>query len=349
MCYLGRGENEEDITNLCRLLQKALKGAPKSVVIDYKSAWEVGIKKVFPTTLIIRDGFHTVRLLNTAILKELMTISEPMFASVIRETKRLTALIKKDQWQGNGVKFAPQNPVIKEFKYFYALLTNLSKISELSHFKKVLDRVIWKLRSLNTDHAHILWNELIYRLPAHGVTKSNVKYYKIKLRGALSLVMRQFRWQVERAKKEFMQVKYLLVKRPEHCSERQTQFLTAYLKKFPALQKYRALSLRISDIYHMAPELLTDSIITGIELWEDAIQPLTAAVTTLKKHVKEILNFKAVFPKGTPFASYKKVRTSPECKMRKIKDVYRNRYGFRTPGMSQLYLENELKCPVIIS
>jgi transposase len=97
-------------------LQKALKNAPKSVVIDYKSAWEVGIKKVFPNTLIIRDGFHTVRLLNTAILKELMTISEPMFASVIRETKRLAALIKRDQWLGNGVKFAPQNPVIKEFK-----------------------------------------------------------------------------------------------------------------------------------------------------------------------------------------------------------------------------------------
>ncbi|MHA1325409.1 MAG: hypothetical protein ACTSRL_21670 [Candidatus Helarchaeota archaeon] len=48
-------------------------------------------------------------------------------------------------------------------------------------------------------------------------------------------------------------------------------------------------------------------------------------------------------------ALYKKVRMSPEPVMRKVKDVVRTRFRLRTAPMSQLYLEQQLKCPVIIA
>ena len=87
----------------------------------------------------------------------------------------------------------------------------------------------------------------------------------------------------------------------------------------------------------------------GITLWDGAGADLQAAVKTLKKNVREIFNFLRVFPKNTPNALYKKVRTSPEPVMRKIKDVVRTRFGLRTSEQSQLYLEQQLKCQVIIA
>ncbi|MHA1279400.1 MAG: hypothetical protein ACTSQ8_19550 [Candidatus Helarchaeota archaeon] len=55
-----------------------------------------------------------------------------------------------------------------------------------------------------------------------------------------------------------------------------------------------------------------------------------------------------VFLKNTPESLYKKVRTSPEHVMRKIKGIVRTRFELRTSEQSQLYLEQQLKCHVII-
>ncbi|MHA1279410.1 MAG: transposase [Candidatus Helarchaeota archaeon] len=190
--------------------------------------------------------------------------------------------------------------------------------------------------------------ELLNRLPSNGLTVKNVKYYKTKIKGALSRVMRAFRRRLEQEKKAFTGMRYLLLKRDEKLTGHESDSLAQFLKKFPFFKKYRALSLRISDIYHLPPSALTDSIITGITLWDGVGADLQAAVKTLKKNVREIFNFLRVFPKNTPESLYKKVRTSPEHVMRKIKDVVRTRFGLRTSEQSQLYLEQQLKCHVII-
>lgn len=93
MCYLGRGENEQEITTLCLLLKEKLAEHPKSIVTDYKPAWDRGIRKVFPETLLIRDGFHTVQLINQAIFKELSAISKELFTKPIKEIKTFSLAI----------------------------------------------------------------------------------------------------------------------------------------------------------------------------------------------------------------------------------------------------------------
>ncbi|MHA1300352.1 MAG: transposase [Candidatus Helarchaeota archaeon] len=324
MCYLGRGETEQEVTTLCLFLKEKLNNEPKSIVIDYKPAWTLGIKKVFPKTLIIRDAFHTVQLINRAIFKELRSISRKIHKRPIKETKRLYQEIKKDEWTGNSIKFIPNHIVVEEFKNFYLWLVTLYNINEVQLFIQELNAVMHALNEKNTVHSLSLLNELSKRLPKNGLTEKNVKYYKKKLKGALSLVMREFRRPLEQDKKEFNGMKYLLVKREENLTARESNSLREFLRKFPEYKKYRELSLRISGIYHLPPEELTDSIITDITLWANAETPLKSAVNTLKKNVREIFNFKHAFSKKVSDELYKKVRTSPEHSMRKIKEVVRN-------------------------
>jgi hypothetical protein len=349
MCYLGRGENEREITIFCRLLKDHLKEDPKTITVDYKPAWDRWINRVFPRTLIIRDGFHTVQLINRAIFKDFFALVKKLFTTPIMETKRLYQAIRREGWQGNAISLVPTHDHVKEFKWFHALLVQLYTIEELPEFIRELDAILHLLSQLSTPHAHALATELRTRLPPNGLTEKNVKYYKLKLKGALSSVMREFRRQIESEKREVMPMRYVLLKREEKLSSSESESLDQFLTKFPQFKKYRELSLRISDIYHVPPTTLTDSIITGISLWADAGAALRAAVKTLKKNVREILNFQHLFPKGTPMALYKKVRTSPEPVMRKVKDVVRTRFGLRTATMSQLYLEQQLKCPVVIA
>jgi len=164
----------------------------------------------------------------------------------------------------------------------------------------------------------------------------------------MSLVIRRFRRQLERDKKELSRGKYLLVTRPENLSKPGVKKLEKFLLKFPKFKRYRELSLRISNIYHVPTNQLTETIITGIKLWKDASSNLKAAVKTLNKNVNKIFNFTHLFPAGTPDKYYRKVRVSNEYSMRKVKDVVRERYGFRNTEMTQLYLENKLNCQVIL-
>ena len=348
MCYLGRGENQQEIEKLLLFFKKKLSVPPKSITVDYKPAWDNAIKRVFPNTMIIRDGFHTVQLINRAILKELRKITKILYSIPINETIKLYQLIKKDRWSGNINKFGPTNEITKEFKYYYQILVKLYKKEKLIDFKRELDNIFDKLLELNTKYSILLSDELKSRLPPNGLTEKNLKYYKIKLRAALSKVMRTFRLQLKAEKKEFKNASFLILKRDENLSEYEKENLNKLLDQFNVLKRYRELSLRISDIYHMPVEKLKEDIILDIKLWAGVGSEVETAVETLKKNVKEILNFRYVDFIRNKEMNYKKVRSTPEYSMRKIKKVVRDRYGLRTKPTTQLYLEMQLKCPVII-
>ncbi|MHA1697083.1 MAG: hypothetical protein ACTSUG_17670, partial [Candidatus Helarchaeota archaeon] len=66
-------------------------------------------------------------------------------------------------------------------------------------------------------------------------------------------------------------------------------------------------------------------------------------------NVKEILNFRLIIHGKNKGIIHQKIGSSPEYSMRKIKKVVRNRYGLKSKNTTQLYLENQLKCPVIVA
>ena len=89
MCYLERGEDQQEIGKFLVLLKKKLGAQPKSIVVNYKPAWDVAIKRVFPNTMIIRDGFHTVQLISRAILKSIQKLTKQIYSVLIRDTIKL--------------------------------------------------------------------------------------------------------------------------------------------------------------------------------------------------------------------------------------------------------------------
>jgi len=202
---------------------------------------------------------------------------------------------------------------------------------------------------LNSEYSILLHDELISKLPPNGLTERNLKYYKVKLRASLSKVMRDFRRQLEVEKKEFKNTRFLILKRAENLSKQDKKCLEKLLCQFSFLERYRSLSLRISDIYHILMEKLKENMILGVKLWDDAEDELKTAVKTLKKNVKEMLNFRLIIPGKNKEIIHQKIRSSPEYSMRKIKKVVKNRYRLRSKNTWQLYLENLLKYPIIVA
>lgn len=251
--------------------------------------------------------------------------------------------------QGKELKKDGKNPIVALFQYFYNVLVELFRVDLLPQFKVCLEAILEQLHTHGTPYAEKLHAELTGRLPLKGLTAKNMKYYRLKVRAALSLVLRQFRQQVEQDQRDFKQVKFLLLKRPEKLSPYESRVLVEFLKIHPEFQKYRDLSLRISNIYHMPPEKLTRTMIEDIELWADPHPTLRSAVETLKKNIDKIFNFVRLssHPK---YKKYGKIpRVTPEPHIKKIKDLYRNKCGFRTLATTQLLLENQLNCQVFIS
>ena len=141
----------------------------------------------------------------------------------------------------------------------------------------------------------------------------------IKLRAALSKVMWDFRHQLEVEKKEFKNARFLILKRAENLSKQDKKCLKKLLCQFSFLEMYRNLSLRILDIYHILVEKLEEDMILGANLWGNAEDELKTAVKTLKKNVKEMLNFRLIIPGKNKEIIHQKIRSSPEYSMKKNK------------------------------
>jgi hypothetical protein len=317
--------------------------------VDYKQSWELVIKRVYPQSSIIRCSFHTVQLVNRALINELNYFSKNKYTRVIREVKKIYQHMRKDEWNGSKIKHRIINKIVKEFEGYYYLLSDLLKIKGVKIFKKNLNQFFDNLIIQNTIYSRELGNELVKRMPKRGLTQKGLKYYKVKVRAALTRVMRGFRRGLEDEKKKFSRIKYLLLKRPENFTKDESQLLEKFLKKNPEFNKYRTLSMRVSDIYHKNHQKIKPSVITGIKLWKDAHSDLPAAVKTLKKNVNEILNFIELFSKKKLKNNKKIPRKTPEPQMRKIKDLNRMKFGFRNLTKTQLLMQNKLSCQILIT
>jgi len=344
---LGRRENEEEIRTFLSILKHEMKLKPDFFVADYKSSWEVAMNKVFPNAQIIRCGFHTVQLINRALTKDLNRFSRKIYGSVIKEIRKFYQTLRREGWKGKNIEIKIKNKDLLQFRAYQHQLEKLFIESDLTRFKSTLNSIYGYLDRFDSEYAEKLKDEIKSRVPRNGLTKKNFVYFLKKLKGAFSLVLRQFRLRLEEKRKEFNTARFLLFKRPERLSTSESTFLDAFLRKYPQFEKYRLISIRISNIYHLPYNRLKESIITGIELWKEAHNDLKAAINTIRKNKTKILNFIKLknieHLKNPP----KSVRSSPEYQMRKIKKLIRRKYGFRNKNTTKLLLQKELKCPVI--
>ncbi len=95
--------------------------------------------------------------------------------------------------------------------------------------------------------------------------------------------MRTFRLQLKAEKKELKNASFLILKRNENISGYKREKSNKLLDQFNVLKRYREISLRISDIYHILVEKLKEDIILDIKLWAGVGSEVETAVETLKK------------------------------------------------------------------
>jgi hypothetical protein len=242
---MGRGENEKEITNFLIHLRDEVRIFPDFFISDYKPSWELVINRIFPGALIIRCAFHTVQLINRAIVNELNRESKVKFKSTINQIKYLYQSIKKDKWNGTKIEIEFPKYIITEFREYYYSLANLIKFNNIYLFQKNLNSFIADLKKKNTISSERLHIQLVKRLPINGLTQKNLKYYIKKVKAALSLIMREFRINLEDEKRAFNKMRFLLLKRPEKLTIHELRFLLDYLHNEPEFKKYRDLLMNI--------------------------------------------------------------------------------------------------------
>jgi len=199
------------------------------------------------------SGIVIDELINRALLKDLNRISRETFGSILKEIKSFYQTIKKQGWNGLKLKIEIKNKELLKFKHFQDQLEKLFVKTGLKRFSKTLNSIYKYLNSYNDEYAIKLKEEMMARLPENGLTDKSLIYYLKKLKGAFSLVLRQFRRKIEEDQKEFTNSKFLLFKRPERISKDESILLNNFLKKYPQFNKYRSLSIKISDIYNFLP------------------------------------------------------------------------------------------------
>lgn len=187
------------------------------------------------------------------------------------------------------------------------------------------------------------------RRPKKEFTPKGLKSFKAELRKKWRTILRVARQEREKQKKEFAEVKYLLLKRAEHLSDVEVDRLAAYSLKHPWVAAFRDALLRFYD-------LLDDP--TGkdqsLDFLDVLVKPeshdwLRSAVATLQAKKEYVFNFAKAWRAHPKWRDLRGFKVNPEHVMKRINAVARAQNSFRSDESARFRLERVLKCPVIIS
>jgi hypothetical protein len=153
----------------------------------------------------------------------------------------------------------------------------------------------------------------------------------------------------EKAKKEFAEIKFLLLKQPENLSEHEIHRLATYEVQHPWAAVPRDALLRFYD-------LLDDPTNkdTSLDFLDALVKPeshdwLRSAVATLKAKNDYVFNFAKAWQAHPKWRDLRGFKVNPEHVMKKVNAVARAQNSFRSDESARFRLERILKCPVIIS
>lgn len=347
---MGTGERIEEITFFLKWVRDELGLNPGFVTMDFDDSWEIGVKIVFPDAKIIICTFHAIQLLTRGLIKEFNRLQRERNNIFINECKiaRRRALANE-----RGKKDTNPAPLTSEFCRiwldFAFAFDALIRVQDPDSFTKSLDGLLGRMRAWNQDVASKFSEKIDSKKPKKGFTKRSLQYSATKFGKMWRSVLTTIRKEREEKKKEFSRIKYLLLKKPRNLAEWEKSDLKSFLKENPWARPYRETIRRFYNLLEKPPKSTPSLDFLDKILQDDSHDWLKSAINTLKTRREQVFNFVKALKIHPEWEDSRSFKVNPEPIMRRVNDLARGQYGFRSDEMAAFKIEQFLNCPVILS
>ncbi len=326
-----------------------LQKEPFFAICDFGASLLSGIRAVFPNIQIGHDYFHTAKLLNEGLLKEMRQLRKHAYTNPIKEYH----LARKASQMAVKSKILPSiqfnDSFLQKAWGFYHNLHSLVSSSSVNHFIKN-----WNdLKDLQTTNSWQLGLQIIQKveasIPLCGFTRKNyLKYWEITCnawRGSI----RNERNTLEEKQKGYSKACYRVLMNPSNMNQRDEQKLRESLKKFPFLRDIRTCVREFHYQFKTKKSNWRSLAFLQKVINEKSHKGLKSAVRTLIGAESRIFAYRDILVKHPHLMKGKSIRTNREELNRKIGLVARNQYGLRSTSGACVRIAGVLNCSVVSS
>ena len=324
---------------------------PEYVTTDFSNAWERGVKVVFPRANIIICTFHAVQLLTRGLLKELNRLQRANNTNFIKEcgAARKWSLERERGAEGSDMPPTFTQEFCRGWAGVFALIAEASAISNADAFHATCHELLTRMREWNLAVAGQYETQLASSRPKRGFSSKGLEKFTGEMKKKWRAVLRGARHAREEKKKEFAGVKFLLVKRSENLSKRESTDLDLFLQANAWAREVRDTLLRFYALLDdpKGNDLSLDFLDALVKA--ESHDWLKSAVSTLKAKKDHVFNFVNALQAHPSWKDLLGFKVNPEHVMKKVNAVARTQYSFRSDASARFKLSRALSCPVIIS
>ena len=348
---ISAGERVEEIVPFLKWVKDILGGKdPEFVTIDFKEAWEVAVKLVFPHASIIICTFHATQLLTRGLLKEFNRLQRERNSTFIRECGAARAWALQCE---RGAEKAPPptltHPFCLGWAKFHAQIRLKFTGTGPETFAQAYRDFLASLKAWDAGTAARYEVDLAPKVPKRGFTAKGAACFQGEMEKKWRGILLDARQEREAKKRELASAKFLLLKRQENLSAKDAERLGKFLQANEWARVPRETLLRFYALLgdpegkDTSLDFLDALVLLETHNW------LKSAVGTLKAKKEYVFNFTQAWQAHPQWKDIRALKVNPEHVMKKVNAVARAQYGFRSAKSARFKLERALHCPVIIS
>lgn len=346
------GENEEETSYLLKELKEWLPSGVNFMTIDFSARLEAGVNEVFPNVLVQKCVFHAIQLLTRGLIKEFIKIKKEHLLDHIEEWKKLmrcTISLEKDESTALLSPFKFNN--VKLAKEIYMKLRDCLTFSTPKEIEQALNSFFstplfttWECKQMFMSKYKDIFIKKKLKYSVKGI-----KYIIPKIYKGFRAAIRELRKEIEKTKKQFNKVKYLVLMNPVNMKSYHRTKLRKHLKKFPWLRSYRKVLVKFYYQFRLSPEKRVPLSFLSSLITDTSHSWLKSAIQTLIENEENVFRFQQVpnlFPKVKFSKSIKVVNESVN---KLVNQLYQTQCGMRTLENIRMRISNRLNIPIIIS
>lgn len=343
------GENEIEVVQFLQKLKVILQKEPFFVICDFGAALISGIRKVFPNSSIGHDYFHTAKLLNDGLLKEMKRLKKIEFSHPIQEYHKA----RTSSQDATISKICPslhfKNPFLEDAWIFYCQLHKLVFSKTLTHFLTAWNELKRNQSSSKWENGLQIMLEVEKTLPQCGFTQKNfIKYWKDTC-NVWRRVVRQNRIELEKKQEGYSKASYRVLMNPINMTTKDHQKLRESLKKFPFLRNIRSGVREFHNQFKTNNDNWRNLNFLQKLVQKHSHHALKSAVSTIIEAESRIFAYRDILSRNPKLQKGKSIRSNHEELNKKIGLVARNQYGLRSTSGACTRIGGILNCAMITS
>ena len=318
------------------------------IITDLSDSLIKAAEKEFPKARVGHDYFHTSKLLNEALMKELLRYQWKLHDEIneFKKARRITIQAEKTS---NLKKIESKIPILKKAMKIYVILFKMFNAADLNAFKKEWSRLKTKINEQKDVNMQEIIGGVEQNLPNCGFTEKNYHRFAKKACSKWRMVIKDHRSPFEKKKSTYSSSKSLILMNPSKMDDFERNELREFLSQYPYLRPIRK-AVRKFHYQFKAPASSWRSLNFLKKIVDkDSHSKLKSAVKTLIKRQDHIFAYRKVLSEHPELRDEKSIRSNREELNVKVNKAARNQNGFRSLGNICKKVGGILDCPIIIS